>query len=133
MVEASCKRDQPVELVGEMRAPFRLADGEGLFGAVIGACEVIDAGEQRAELLAIGDDAADGDAAEADAVIAALAADQPHPRGVAAHVMVGERDLQRGIDRLRAGIAEEHVIEVAGRQRGDAAGQLEGLGMGELE
>ena len=73
------------------------------------------------------------DAAEADAVIAALAADQAHARGVAAHVVIGERDLERGIDRLRAGIAEEHVIEIAGRQRRDAAGEFESLGMAELE
>ena len=83
--------------------------------------QMIDAGQQRAELLAVGDDAADRDAAEADAVIAALAADQPHARGVAAHIVIGERDLERGVDRLRAGIAEEHVVEIAGRQRGDAA------------
>ena len=125
--------DQPVEFVGQMRAPFRFADREGLFGAVVGAGQVVDARQQCAELLAIGDDAADCDAAKADAVIAALAADQPHPRSVAAHVMVGERDFQRGIDRFRAGIAEKHVVEVARRQRGNAAGQLKGLGMGELE
>ena len=81
------QRDQTVELVGEMRAPFRLADREGLLGAVIGVRQMVDAGHQRAELLAVGDDAADRDAAEADAVIAALAADQPHARAVAAHVV----------------------------------------------
>ena len=37
---------------------------------------MVDAGQQRAEDLAVADDAADGSAAEADAVIAALAADQ---------------------------------------------------------
>ena len=116
-----------------MLAPFRLADGEGLLGAVIGRRQMIDAGKQRAELLAVGDHAADRGAAEADAVIAALAADQPHARGVAAHIMIGERDLERGVDRLRAGIAEEHMIEIAGRQRRDAPGQFEGLGMAELE
>ena len=118
------QRDQPVEFVGEMRAPLRLADREGLLGAVIGGRQMIDAGEQRAELLAVGDHAADRDAAEADAVIAALAADQPHARGVAAHVVIGERDLQRGVDRLRAGIAEEHMVEIAGRQRGDRGSQV---------
>ncbi len=127
------QRHQAVEFVGEMAAPFRLADGEGLLGAVIGRRQVIDAGDQRAEHLAVADDAADRDAAEADAVIAALAADQPHARGVAAHVVIGERDLERGVDRLRAGIAEEHVIEIAGRERGDAARQFERLGMRELE
>ena len=63
---------------------------------------MIDAGEQRAELLAVIDDAADRDAAEPDAVIAALAPDQAHARGVAAHIMIGERDLERGVDGLRA-------------------------------
>ena len=127
------QRDDALELVGEMRAPFRLADGEGLLGAVIGRRQMIDAGEQRAEQLAVVDDAADRDAAEADAVIAALAADQPHARGLAAHVVKRQRDLERGVDRLRAGIAEEHMIEIAGRQRGDAARQLERLRVRELE
>ena len=63
---------------------------------------MIDAGEQRAELLAVVDDAADRDAAEADAVIAALASDQAHARGVAAHIMIGERDLERSVDSFRA-------------------------------
>ena len=89
---------------------------------------MIDAGEQRAEIFAVVDDAADRDAAEADAVIAALAADQPHARGLPAHVVIGERDLERGVDRLRAGIAEEHMVEVAGRQRGDAAASSKALG-----
>ena len=47
--------------------------------------------------------------------------------------MIGERDLERGIDRLRAGIAEEHAVEIAGRQRRDAARQLERFRVGKLE
>ncbi len=43
----------------------------------VGVRQVIDAGQHGAELAAVGADAADRDAAEADAVIAALAADQP--------------------------------------------------------
>ncbi len=127
------QRDEAIELVGQMRAPFRLADGEGLLLAIVSRRQMIDAGEQRAELLAVVDDAADRDAAEADAVIAALAADQPHARGVAAHVVIGERDLERGVDRFRTGIAEEHMVEIAGRERRDPARQLERLGMAELE
>ena len=42
----------------------------------MGVADVIDAGDERAEMLAVGHHAADGDAAEIDAVIAALAADQ---------------------------------------------------------
>src|SRR3984957_8839317 len=108
-----------------MRAPVRLAFGKGLMLATVSRRQMIDAGQQRAEMLAITDDAADRNAAKTDAVIAALAADQPGARGVAAHIMIGERDLERGVDRLRAGIAEEHAVEIARRQRSDAARQLE--------
>ncbi len=127
------QRRDALEVVGEVGAPFRLALGEGLGVAVIGVRQVVDAGQQRAEVLAVVDDAADRDAAEADAVIAALAADQAGAGALAAHIVVGERDLERGVDRLGAGIAEEHVVEIAGRERRDPARQLEGLGMGELE
>ena len=127
------QRDDAFEIVGEVRAPVRLALAEGLLLAIVGRRQVIDAGQQRAEEFPVGDDAADRNAAEADAVIAALAADQARARAFAADVVIGERDLERGVDRLRAGIAEEHVVEVARRQRRDAARQLERLGMGELE
>ena len=43
------ERHDAFEIVGEMRAPFRLAARKRLFGAVIGVRQVIDAGEQRAE------------------------------------------------------------------------------------
>ena len=78
------QRDQTVELIGQMRAPFRLAYRERLLGAIIGHRQMVDARQSHAELLAVVDDAADRDAAEADAVIAALAPDQPHARGIAA-------------------------------------------------
>src|SRR5690348_4406353 len=119
------QRDAAVEIVGKMSAPFRLADGEGLFPAIVGRRQMIDAGKQRAELLTVVDNAADGNAAETDAMIAAFASDQPYARPIALHIMVGERDLESGVDGLGAGIAEEHVIEIAGRERRNAARQLE--------
>ena len=127
------QRDDALELVRQVGAPLRLALAEGLLLAIVGRGQMVDAGEQRAEELAVVDDAADRDAAEADAVIAALAADQAIARAFAADVPIGERDLERGVDRLRAGIAEEHPVEVAGRERRDAARQLEGLRHRELE
>src|SRR3954452_14690931 len=57
-----------------MRAVFRLALGERLFLAVVGVGKVVDSGQQRSEHLAIVDDAADGSAAETDAMVATLAA-----------------------------------------------------------
>ena len=80
------QRDDALEIVGEMRAPFRLALGEGLLLAIVGRRQVIDAGEQRAEEFAVVDDAADRNAAEADAVIAALTADQAGARALAAEL-----------------------------------------------
>ena len=74
------QRDEPLQLVGELGAVLRLAAREGVAREVVGVADVVDAGEQRAEHLAVGDDAADRDAAEIDAVIAALAADQAEAR-----------------------------------------------------
>ena len=116
-----------------MRAPFGLALGEGLGVAVIGVRQVVDAGEERAKELPVIDDAADRDAAEADAVIAALAADEAGARAVAAHVVIGERDLECGVDRLRTRIAEEHMVEIAGREGRDAACEFKRVRMSELE
>src|SRR3979409_2327818 len=110
-----------------MCAVFRLAPGEGLLLAVIGVGKVIDAGQQRSEHLAVVDDAADRRAAETDTVIAALAADQAAAGALALDLMIGERDLERGIGGLRSGIAEENVIEPGRRQLGDAACEFERL------
>ena len=125
--------DHALQLVGEMRAVVRLALAEGLFFAVIGVRQMIDAGQQRAEHFAVADDAADRGAAETDAVIAALPADQPGAGALAVELVPGQRDLQRGIGGFRSGIAEEHVVESVRREIGDAAGQFERLRNAELE
>src|SRR3954463_14994400 len=109
---ASWRAARPARPAGEMPTPFRLAFGEGLLLAIVRVRKMINPGECRAEHLAIGHDAADRNAAEADAVIAALAADHAHARGFAPHVVVGERDFERRINRFRAGIAEENMIEI---------------------
>ncbi len=127
------QRDDALELVGQMRAPFRLAAREGLLRPVVGMRQVIDAGQQAAEELAVGGDAAHRDAAEADAVIAALAADEARARALAAHAVIGDRDLERGIDRFGAGIGEEDVVEIARKECREARRRLEHLGMAHLE
>ena len=93
--------DETGQLVGQMRAPLRLAAAEGLLGAVIGRGQMVHARQHVAELLAVGDDAADRDAAEADAVVAALAADEARARALALGLVVGERDLERRVDGLQ--------------------------------
>src|SRR5579863_7214033 len=105
-----------------MRAVFRLTLGEGLLLAVISMRQMVDAGEQRSEQLAVIDDAADRSAAEADAMIAALAADQAGTAALAGNLVIGQCDLERGVDRFRSGIAEEHVVETGRCKSGDAAG-----------
>src|SRR5262245_1521820 len=125
--------DKTIEIVGKMRTPFRLTDNEGLLLAIVSRYQMVDTGEQRPELLAIVDNAANGDATEAHAVIPALPTDQTHTRGVAANVVIGERNLERGIDGLGTGVAEKYVIEIGGGERGNPAREFKGLGMAELE
>ncbi|MCY1238942.1 hypothetical protein D9M72_517030 [compost metagenome] len=112
---------------------FRFAAGKGVLRRQVRVRHVVDAGQKRAEHLAVGDDAADRDAAEVDAVIAALAADQAEARAVALGAVVGERDLQRRIDRFRTGVGIENMVHAFGRDIHQAICELEGLGVAELE
>src|SRR5579872_6369657 len=125
--------DDPFEIVGKMRAPFRLAGREGLMLAAIGRREMIHSGQKRAEEFAVVDNTADRNAAKAHAVITALAADQAGPAALPAYVVIGERNLEGGIDRLGAGIAEEYPVEVAGCERGEPAREFERFRMSEVE
>ncbi len=125
--------DQPLQLVGEFRAVLGQAARERVAPQVVRVLQVIDTRQGRAEELAVVDHAAHGDAAEADTVIAALAADEALARGFAAHAMPGQRDLERGVHGLGARIREEHVIEAGRRQLDDAVRELECGGMAELE
>jgi hypothetical protein len=84
------------------------------------------------KVLAVGDDAADRNAAEADAVIAALAADQPGAPALAAHLVIGERDLQRGIDASEPELAKNTWSSLRAHGR-EARGQFKGLRMAHLE
>jgi len=54
-------------------------------------------------------------------------------RALATHIVKSKGDLERGINRLRAGIAEENIIEVTWCQRCNSAREFEGLGVRELE
>src|ERR1700754_1345891 len=67
---------------------------KAFFPRVIGPRKMIAARQQRAENLAVVDDAADGGAAKADAVIAADAADQASAGALAVELMIGKRHLQ---------------------------------------
>ena len=88
---------------------------------------------RRAEHLAVAGNAADRDAAEVDAVVAALAADQPGALAFAARAVVGDGHLQRGFHRLGTRVGEEHLVHAGGRQLGHLVGQFEGLRVRHLE
>src|SRR5262249_60410917 len=66
-------------------------------------------------------------------VTPALAAEEGGTCALPQAVVVGERDLQCGVARLRTRIAEEHAVEIGGRQRGDPARQFEGLWVREMK
>ena len=90
---------------------------------------VHDARQARAEFAPVVDDAREGDAAEIHAVVGALARDEHVAPALAARLVVGESDLHRRVDRLRAGIDEKDPVEVAWRELGHARGEFETLRM----
>ena len=130
------QRDEALEVVGELGAVLGQAPREGVALGVMRVAQVVDARQQR-EDAAVVDDAAHRDAAEADAVIAALAPDQLGARALADGALVGERDLQGGVDGFGAGAGEEHPVEAglraARRDGGEALGEVEGRRMAHLE
>src|SRR5678816_4322626 len=95
---------------------------------------VIDGGQQlRRELPAVGFDAADTRAAKADTVITARASDETNALRLALRLPIGERDLERGVDRFGAGVAEEDVIDPLGEHSCELLRQLEGERVAHLE
>ena len=127
------QRDDPLEVVGELGAVLGQAARERVLLQVVGVAQVIDAAHHGAEALAVAGDAADRDAAEVDAVVAALAADQPRALAFAAGAVVGDRHLQRGVDGLRARVGEEHLVEAGGSELDELLGELEGLRVRHVE
>ncbi len=119
------QRDQALQIVGEMRAPLGHAARERVVLEVVRMPQVIYAGQHRPEELAVVDHAADGRAAEADAVIALLASDQSLARRFAAQAVIRDCDFQCRVDRLGARVREEHVIDVARCKLDQAGCELE--------
>ena len=127
------QRRQPLQVVRQVHAPLRLTPAERLVLQVVGVADVIDARKQAAVEHTVLDDAAHRGAAEVGAVIAALAPDKAGLRALAPHVVIAERDLERGVRRLRARVGEEHMVEIARREVDQPVGELEGGRMAKLE
>ena len=126
MVEASCSVTSRSSSSAKLSAVLGQAARERVPGQVVGMRQMIDAGQHRVgPHLAVGQDAAHRNTAETDTVIATLAADEPRPRRFASGAVVRERDLERGVDRLRAGVCEEHVVQPGRRDLDQLVRQLE--------
>jgi hypothetical protein len=127
------QQHQPLEVFGKLDAVRRLAAREGVAGEVVRVADVVDAGEQRPELLAVAADTAHRHAAEIDPVIAALAADEARARPLPDGALIGERNLERGFDRFRAGIGEKDVVDALRHVGDEARRELEDPGVPHLE
>ena len=68
-----------------------------------------------------------------DAVVAALAPDEAEAMPLAARAVIGERDLERGVDRFGARVGEEHPRQPRRRDACQPSGELEGDRMAHLE
>ena len=133
-IAAIVQRAQAFEIIGQVCTPLGLAATERVVFEIQGVPQVIDAGNQRgAEDLAIRDDAANRHAAEIDAVIAFLAADQARPVAFAASAVITDRDLESRVYRLRSRVREKAVVQSLGSERRDACCQLKGLVVRDLE
>ena len=126
--------DAALELVGELRAEIGLSPRKCIPGRIVRVPEVVHARHQHAAVgLAVRRHAADRHAADVDAVVRALAADEARTRALAPQAMVGDRDLERGVDRLGARVGEENLLHALRRDGGDALGEAEGQRMAERE
>jgi hypothetical protein len=87
-----------LQLIRKMLAPGRLAARAGILRQVMGVRQVIHMRQQGArESLAVWRDAAHRYAAEAHAMVATLAANQPGALAFTARPVVGQGDLERGV------------------------------------
>src|SRR5690606_40428672 len=90
------QRHDTLQFVRQFHAMLRNAPAEAVLLRQMRMRQMIDTGQKRAEHLAVGHDAADGDATEIDAMIAALAADQAEAGAFAPYAMIGDRHLKGG-------------------------------------
>ncbi len=90
------QRDQPLQILGQFDAMGRQTLAEGVALGIERVAHVI-GGDLRKD-AAVVDQAADRDAAEADAVIAFFATDNARTRPLTDGALIGDGDLERGID-----------------------------------
>ncbi len=125
--------DEALEIVGKLGTMLGESSGKGVAFDVVRVPQIIDPGQPAAERAPVVDEPADANPAEAGAVIAALAPDQPRACSLALRALDSERNLKRGIDRLRSAIRKEDSIEPFGHQFGEPLRQFERQRVAELK
>ena len=124
---------QVFQHIGQFGAMRRLAPAIAVLGRQMRMRQMVHIRQQRAELLAIGPDAAHRHAAKTHAMIAALAPNQAHPRAFAPRLVIGQRDFQRGIGAFTTRIGEKHAVHAIGRHIRHARGGFKGDRVAKLE
>ena len=124
---------QVFQHIGQFRAMRRLAPAIAVLGRQMRMRQMVHIRQQRAELLAIGANAAHRHAAKAHAMIAAFAPDQPHARAFAPRLVIGQRNLQRCISGFAARIGEENAVHTLRRHIRHARSGFKGYRVAKLE
>jgi hypothetical protein len=133
IVCAPCFATISSRTVSELGAGIGLAAAEGVARRIVGVRKMVDGLKRlRGELFPVGLDAADGDSAEAHAVVAAEAADETRALRLTFGLPVGERDLE-AVSTASSRVAEEDVVDVARKHAGQLLGELERQRMPHLE
>ena len=127
------QRHQPLKIIGKFGAVGRQPARPGVAIKIVGVAHVIDPGQQGSELAPVAHDPANRDPAKAHPVIAALAPDQTGPRALSARTLIGQRDLQRGIDAFGSGIGKEDPVKPRWHQQRKPRGGFERLRVRQLE
>ncbi len=110
-------RDHLLKRIGQLCPVRRLTAAEGVLRRIMRVRQMHRAGQEHAELLLVRAHARSRQAAETDAVITALTPDDALALPFTPRMMVGKRDLERGIGGFRAGIGEEHAVHAFWRNR----------------
>ena len=106
----------------------------GMVHRVVDEAHVVHTRQQlRAIHLAVGGQPAHAHAAEVDAVVTLFAADEDLAMAFAAGAVVSQGHLERGVGGFGAGVAEQHLVEVAGRHLGNPLRRQESLVVAGLE
>ena len=123
-----------LQRVGQVSAPGRLSFGKGVLRQVVRVRQVIHLRQQlRRKRLLVRLDAADRDATEAHAVVAAQPAHEARALRFAARLMVGQRDLQRAVHGLGPRVREEHMVDARGQDPLQLVRELEARRVPHLE